>query len=110
MVHDQDHPPHRRNHASRSRVAPRADSCPQYKILLRAPTAGFELAEHQLSKQLLFVFSHPPALDFAGQLEAMGFDHTDDERTFTQDATASNRRKALKLAQKYSGELSEQSR
>lgn len=73
-----------------------------YKVLLTAADRSFELAEHRLSGQLLFIFRGLPDLELAGELEAMGFDHSDDERMFTVTFTAANRHKALKLAREFS--------
>jgi hypothetical protein len=75
-----------------------------YEVLLSASDHGFELAEHHLSKQLLFVFRGRPQIDLGGELESMGFDRTDDERMFTVDATGPNRVKAIRLAQRFSGQ------
>ena len=72
--------------------------------------AGFELGEHALSKQLLFIFKGLPNVALAGELEAMGFDHTDDERMFTVDAIASKRQKALQLARRYGSNAQGQAR
>jgi hypothetical protein len=71
---------------------------------LSCPAHGFEIAEHLLSKQLLFVFSGIPDLTLAGKLEAIGFDHTNDERMFTINCTTITRRKVLTLAQQVSGQ------
>jgi hypothetical protein len=39
----------------------------------------------------------------AGELEAMGFDHSDDEWVFNTDATSPARVKAIRIAEKYHG-------
>jgi hypothetical protein len=96
--------PNRREINSRKDSSGRGGQPTQfYKVLFSAPTKGFELAEHKLSKQLLFVFRAMPELDLAGELEMMGFDRTDDERMYTLDATPGNKLRALKLAERYGG-------
>lgn len=79
-------------------------SAGHYKVHVSCDEGGFELGEHLLSKQLIIVFRKLPDLAFAGRLEAMGFDHCDDERTFTIDATRANRQQACKLAEDYVGQ------
>jgi hypothetical protein len=72
-----------------------------YRVLVSCPENGFELAEHLLSKQLMFVFENLPDLEFASKLEATGFAHMFDEHIFTIDATPSYRNRAIKLATEY---------
>ena len=79
-------------------------AAPYYRVHLSSPAAGFEFGEHLLSKQLIFVFSRIPPLEFAAMLEAIGFDHSSDERTFTTDASAATRRKAHQIALQFSPE------
>jgi hypothetical protein len=74
---------------------------PLYKVLYTSADGSFELAQHSLSNQLLFVFSGLPNLQLAGKLEAMGFDHTSDERIFTLDCTEADRARAVKLAHEF---------
>jgi hypothetical protein len=80
-----------------SRHAPFAN----YRVLLSQSESGFELAEHKLSNQLLVIFESLPNAKFAGELEALGFDHTEDELMFTLECTAVNREAALRIAYKY---------
>lgn len=74
-----------------------------YRTLVDCPRNRFELGEHLLSKQLIFVFRGLPELDLAGALEAIGFDHTADEHTFTVKASTASRKKAVDLALQWGG-------
>lgn len=69
-----------------------------YKVLVHCPKMGFELAEHMLCKQLLFVFKGLPDIELAERLEALGFDHVQDEHIFTIDTTPSSRKASIALA------------
>jgi predicted nucleotidyltransferase len=72
-----------------------------YKVLAESAVNGFELAEHKLSKQLLFVFRSLPPLELAEELEVMGFAHMHDELTFTMDVSPDARKNAMALAARF---------
>jgi hypothetical protein len=74
-----------------------------YRVYLSDSKTGFEFGEHLLSKQLLFIFSGLPPLDLAGKLEAIGFDHSADERMFTLEANEITRQKTYDVAAQFLG-------